>query len=258
MSPDGHQRRHARPGSWRCHGRQVGHGGSRTRFQSGHAVERGDPCSTAPLLARSNRIRGRTRWPWSRRALADSAARKPDDVAITCADRSITWGELESRTNRLARAFQDMGVTKNSFVTVGLPNSIEFFEACIAAWKLGATPQPISYRLPDRERQAIVELADSSLVVGAEPAAHPNPGTVIPVGWQPDPVDRRLAVARCDCRSLEGADIGRLYRSTEADRRHRPERAPGDAGPQTESATVSPSSPVRSTTMRRSASPPAA
>ena len=120
------------------------------------------------------------------RALADSAARKPDDVAITCADRSITWGELESRTNRLARAFQDMGVTKNSFVTVGLPNSIEFFEACIAAWKLGATPQPISYRLPDRERQAIVELADSSLVVGAEPAAHPN-RTVIPVGWQPDP-----------------------------------------------------------------------
>ena len=120
------------------------------------------------------------------RALADSAARKPDDVAITCADRSITWGELESRTNRLARAFQDMGVTKNSFVTVGLPNSIEFFEACIAAWKLGATPQPISYRLPDRERQAIVELADSSLVVGAEPAAHPN-RRVIPVGWQPDP-----------------------------------------------------------------------
>jgi len=119
------------------------------------------------------------------RAVADNAARNPNRPAITCADRSITWAELESRTNRLARSYESLGVTKNSFVTVGLPNSIEFFEACVAAWKLGATPQPISYRLPDRERQAIVDLADSSLVVGADPAAHPT-RRVIPAGFEPD------------------------------------------------------------------------
>jgi bile acid-coenzyme A ligase len=120
------------------------------------------------------------------RAIADNAARHPDRRAITCADESITSAELESSTNRLARAYAQLGVTKGSFVTVGLPNSIGFFQACVAAWKLGATPQPISYRLPDRERQAIVELADSSLVVGADQAAHPG-RTVIPAGWQPDP-----------------------------------------------------------------------
>ncbi|MCU1396713.1 MAG: baiB [Ilumatobacteraceae bacterium] len=120
------------------------------------------------------------------RAIADNAARQPDRVAISCADDSITWAELEARTNRLARAYAALGVTRNSFVTIGLPNSIGFFEACIAAWKLGATPQPISYRLPDRERTAIVELADSSLVVGADPAAHPG-RTVIPAGYEPDP-----------------------------------------------------------------------
>ncbi len=119
------------------------------------------------------------------RAIADNAARQPDRPAITCGDESVTWAEFESRTNRLARAFAELGVTKGSFVTVGLPNSIGFFEACVAAWKLGATPQPISYRLPDRERQAIVELADSSLVVGAHPEAHPN-RRVVPIGFQPD------------------------------------------------------------------------
>ena len=119
------------------------------------------------------------------RAIADNAARMPDRVAITCAGDSVTWTALESRTNRLARAYAALGVTPNSFVTVGLPNSVGFFEACIAAWKLGATPQPISYRLPDRERQAIVELADSSLVVGADPGAHPG-RTVIPAGFVPD------------------------------------------------------------------------
>ena len=119
------------------------------------------------------------------RAIADNAARQPDRVAITCGDDSVTWSELERGTNRLARAYATFGVTKDSFVTVGLANSIGFFEACIAAWKLGATPQPISYRLPDRERQAIVELADSSLVVGAEPSAHAT-RTVIPSGFEPD------------------------------------------------------------------------
>ena len=119
------------------------------------------------------------------RAIADNASRQPDRIAITCGDQRITWAEFESKTNRLARAYAAMGVTKNSFVTIGLPNSIEFYEACVAAWKLGATPQPISYRLPDRERQAIVELADSSLVVGADPAAHPG-RTVIEAGFEPD------------------------------------------------------------------------
>ena len=120
------------------------------------------------------------------RAIADNAARHPDRTAITCGDDSITWADLEARTNRLARAYAELGVRDGSFVTVGLPNSIAFFEASVATWKLGATPQPISYRLPDRERQAIVELADSALVVGADPAAHPG-RTVVPAGYEPDP-----------------------------------------------------------------------
>ena len=32
-----------------------------------------------------------------------------------------------------------------SNVTIGLPNSVGFIEACWACWKLGATPQPVSY-----------------------------------------------------------------------------------------------------------------
>ena len=119
------------------------------------------------------------------RAIADNAQRMPHRVAISCGQDSLTWSQLEARTNRLARAYADLGVRPDSFVTVGLPNSVEFFEACIAAWKLGATPQPISHRLPNREREAIVELANSALVVGAEPAAHPG-RAVVPVGYRPD------------------------------------------------------------------------
>ena len=120
------------------------------------------------------------------RAISDHARRLGDRPAITCGDRSVSWVELDERTNRLARAFAALGVERGSLVTIGLPNSVEFVEAAIATWKLGGTPQPVSNRLPDRERQAIVELANSVLVVGAEPAAHPGRAT-LPVGWSPDP-----------------------------------------------------------------------
>src|SRR5688500_5962165 len=90
----------------------------------------------------------------------------PARAAITCGTDTVSRAALEARTNRLARAYRAAGVTPDSFVTIGLPNGIEFYAATIAAWKAGATPQPISSRLPAAERSAIIELANPSLVVG--------------------------------------------------------------------------------------------
>ncbi|MFM8855975.1 MAG: AMP-binding protein [Actinomycetota bacterium] len=118
-------------------------------------------------------------------ALADNATRDPDRAAVTCGDESISRDELERRSNRLARAYAELGVTEGRYVTVALANSVEFFVACAAIWKLGATPQPVSYRLPDRERQAIVELADAALVVGVDHDAHPT-RRCVPKGFVPD------------------------------------------------------------------------
>jgi bile acid-coenzyme A ligase len=109
----------------------------------------------------------------------------PDRPAITCAEDTISRVELEARTNRLARVYSDLGVTRDSFVTIGLPNGIGFFEATIAAWKLGATPQPISSSLPASERRAIIDLANPSLVVGVDPSETPGRRT-IPAGFAPD------------------------------------------------------------------------
>jgi bile acid-coenzyme A ligase len=110
------------------------------------------------------------------------AERDPGRPAITIvpvpgadvARRTITRVELELHTNKLARTFERRGVKEGDFVTIGLPNSIEFYEACIATWKLGAVPQPISYRLPERERQEIIDLAQPSLVVTSVIDADPD------------------------------------------------------------------------------------
>ena len=120
------------------------------------------------------------------RALFDNAVRDPNRPAVTCAGESITRRQLDERSNKLARAYRSLGVTRGRYVTVALANSVEFFVSCAAIWKLGAIPQPVSYRLPDRERQAIVDLADAALVVGVDPSIHPDRRTV-PVGFEPDP-----------------------------------------------------------------------
>lgn len=102
------------------------------------------------------------------RILAFWAEQDPGFPAVTCGERTISYGELEASTNRLARAYDALGVKEGDKVTIALPNSIEFFEACYAVWKLGAVPQPVSSRLPKIERDAIIAIAESSLVVGVE------------------------------------------------------------------------------------------
>jgi bile acid-coenzyme A ligase len=119
------------------------------------------------------------------RAFTAVADADPDRAAVSCGGVTTTRGELESLSNRTARALADLGVIEGSYVTIGLPNSTELYSAVIAAWKLGAVPQPVSPRLPDRERAAIVELADPAVVLGAAPDAHPG-RHCLPVGWQPD------------------------------------------------------------------------
>lgn len=109
----------------------------------------------------------------------------PDRPAVTCDAVSSTRGELETLANRTARAIAEMGVVNGSYVTIGLSNSVEFYAAVLAAWKLGAIPQPVSPRLPDRERAAIIELADPLVVFGAEPDTHPG-RVCLPMSWTPD------------------------------------------------------------------------
>jgi bile acid-coenzyme A ligase len=117
--------------------------------------------------------------------LTNLAAIDPGRPALTCEGETLTRAQLESRSNRLARAYAKLGVGEGDFVTVALRNGIEFFEACWAVWKLGATPQPISWRLPRRERDQIIALVNPALIVGAD-ASPSGASAAVPAGFKPD------------------------------------------------------------------------
>jgi bile acid-coenzyme A ligase len=105
------------------------------------------------------------------RRIADLAAADPSRAAITCGEHSVTRAELEAAADALARQLLEDGVKHGEMVTIALPNSIDWFVAVVATWKIGATPQPVSSRLPARELAAIVDLADPRVILGTEPDA---------------------------------------------------------------------------------------
>ena len=111
---------------------------------------------------------------------ADAA---PDAPALTCEGVSVSRLELDRASNRLARAYAKLGVGYGDLVTIGLPNGLEFFHSALAVWKLGATPNPVSSKMPPSELAAVVELAKPALVVGMELGGHPS----VPLGFTPDP-----------------------------------------------------------------------
>lgn len=146
------------------------------------------------------------------RAMTWLAAQDPDAVAILHEAAAATRGDLERRANALARAYRELGVGEGDLVTIALPNAVEFFETCLATWKLGATPQPVSTRLPEVERRAIIELADPTLVVGVDAGSH-GERPCVPPGFAPDASlsDAPLedVVPRCVRAMTSGGSTGR-------------------------------------------------
>lgn len=125
------------------------------------------------------------------RRLADLATADPDRPAVTCGSERRTRAELESAANRLARDLAARGVGIGDFVTVAVPNSVQWFETYVACWKLGAVPQPVSAKLPGPELAALVELAAPAVVVGVDPdgdlaATLPGAPVCLPIGYRPD------------------------------------------------------------------------
>lgn len=129
-----------------------------------------------------------------------AARHGPDQTALTHAEGSLSWSELDRHSSQRARALAQAGVGENDFVCIALPNGNLFFEISFAIWKLGATPLVVSSKLPVSELGAIVELAKPKLVIGADAAdlpGHPGdqclPADFDAQSFSDDPVPIRIA-----------------------------------------------------------------
>jgi bile acid-coenzyme A ligase len=97
--------------------------------------------------------------------LTQIAHEKPNAPAITDAIHTVSWDQLDRRTNAIARGLAKAGVKFGDTVSIALPNGSGFLEAAFGLWKLGATPQMLSWRLPKHEVDAVMELAETPILI---------------------------------------------------------------------------------------------
>jgi bile acid-coenzyme A ligase len=100
--------------------------------------------------------------------LGDVAVRAPDSAALTFEGRSWSRAELETAANRRARWMAGQGIGQDDRVALVLPNGPEMHVNSFAAWKLGATPAPLSPKLAAQELAEILALMAPKLVVDGD------------------------------------------------------------------------------------------
>ena len=88
--------------------------------------------------------------PADRHADLRAGRAAPDEPAVTCDGRTLTRGELDASTNRLARAYAELGVRPRRLRDDRAAQLDRVGAGGAGRWKLGAIPQPLSARLPGR------------------------------------------------------------------------------------------------------------
>jgi len=100
--------------------------------------------------------------------LTISAAIVPDRVAIAGPDERLTYADLQSRANRLAQAFQEMGIGRGQAVGVMAVNCVEFGEIYYATAAVGATLVPLNFRAKPEELTYMIDSSDVTVLFIAE------------------------------------------------------------------------------------------
>src|SRR5262245_56414429 len=97
--------------------------------------------------------------------LSALAAVRGEQPAVTLlstdgSEQTLSWRELDRRSNRAARLLLAKGAAPGRFVVVLLPTSLDHYVATFGAWKAGAGVLPLNSAMPPRELDALVALAN--------------------------------------------------------------------------------------------------
>lgn len=100
--------------------------------------------------------------------LAESAKRFPEKPAVWDRGNEISFSELETQSNQLARWLQKNGVTRGDRVAFLFPKSIYSFVAIFGIAKADAIYVPINHAAPEQRINQIIEDASPKLILRGE------------------------------------------------------------------------------------------
>ena len=99
------------------------------------------------------------------------ASKRPDAVAVSCDDKSLTFCELNRRANQLAWRLRALGVGEGSLVAIGMQRSLDLVVGLLAILKAGAAYLPLDMSYPrDRLEFTLADAAAGVLITDRESA----------------------------------------------------------------------------------------
>lgn len=125
-------------------------------------------------------------------ALGDIFTRiPPARTALIHGEEHWSYGKLDCRSAELAGWLAQHGACADDLIAFALPNGPEFLALTFAIYRCGATPAPLSPKLPDAERDAILATMQPRCFVTAgdlpKPAlaeCPPRPPLYIAASWK--------------------------------------------------------------------------
>ncbi len=98
-------------------------------------------------------------------AVRVNARKHPHKLAFKDERRSLTFNQLDERTDRLVNALTSLGLKKGDKLSVVLQNCLEFVEVYLAAAKAGIVVAPVNWRLAPNEAEFVVNNSDARALV---------------------------------------------------------------------------------------------
>lgn len=151
------------------------------QFQSGYrtllASVLADPgcrVSRAALLSAGEREEQLTRWSGPHldvpalsvpEVFGSRVRSDPGSIALVTRDESLTYGELDTRANRLAHLLRDRGVGAGSRVVLCLPRTPDLVVSVLAVLKAGAAYVPVDPAYPAARMTAILDDSAPDVII---------------------------------------------------------------------------------------------
>jgi len=91
--------------------------------------------------------------------------RTPDAPAVSCAERPLTYAEVNARASRIAHQLIGRGVGPEQIVALAIPPSIEFVAAALGVLKAGGAFLPVDLDYPRERIATMLAVAKAQLVL---------------------------------------------------------------------------------------------
>jgi long-chain acyl-CoA synthetase len=101
--------------------------------------------------------------------VAEAAAERPGAPALLFKGRTVTWAELDRRSDAFAAALAGLGVAPGDRVALLLPNCPQFLIGELGAWKAGAILVPLNPIYTEQELEGALRRTGAETILVLTP-----------------------------------------------------------------------------------------